>query len=77
MPFYPPTRPPQPFAKGFGTSATVEGQNLIIDWRYQLGRDNRLSTLAPSWFRLKPDVIVVDATGAVRAPCRRPRPSRS
>ena len=68
MPFIPPTRPRlRPFAKGFGTSATVEGQNLIIDWRYQLGRDNRLSTLAAELVRLKPDVIVVDATGAVRA----------
>jgi ABC-type uncharacterized transport system substrate-binding protein len=49
------------------TSATSKGQNLVIDWRYQLGPSNRLPTLAAELVRLTPDVIVADSTVAVRA----------
>ena len=59
--------PPRALLQGLRELGYVEGQNLVIDWRYQLGRDNRLSTLARELVSLKPDVIVADATGAVRA----------
>ena len=58
---------PQALRRGLRDLGYLEGQNLVIDWRYQLGRDNRLSTLATELVRLKPDVIVADATSAVRA----------
>jgi len=65
---YPPDAdPPQALRQGLRNLGYVEGQNLVIDWRYQLGRDDRLSVLATELIRLKPDVIVADATGAVRA----------
>jgi len=59
--------PPQAFRQGLRDLGYVEGRNVVIEWRYQLGRDNRLSTLATELVRLKPDVIVADATTAVRA----------
>jgi len=59
--------PPQALRQGLRELGYVEGQNLVIDWRYQLGRADRLPTLAAELVRLKPDVIVADATGAVRA----------
>jgi len=68
MNLYPPDAdPPQALRQGLRDLGYVEGQNLVIDWRYQLGRDNRLPTLAAELVRLKPDVIVADATEAVRA----------
>jgi len=45
----------------------VEGQNLAIDWRYQLGQSDRLPALAAELMSLKPDVIVADVTVAIRA----------
>jgi putative ABC transport system substrate-binding protein len=65
--FPPDADPPQALRQGLRDLGYVEGQNLVIDWRYQLGRGDRLSTLAAELVRLKPDVIVADATGAVRA----------
>jgi putative ABC transport system substrate-binding protein len=68
MNLYPPAADaPQALRQGLRDLGYVEGQNLVIDWRYQLGRADRLSTLATELVRLKPDVIVADATGAVRA----------
>ena len=68
MNLYPPDADaPQALRQGLRDLGYVEGQNLLIDWRYQLGRADRLSTLATELVRLKPDVIVADATGAVRA----------
>ena len=65
---YPPDAdPPQALRQGLRDLGYVEGQNLVIDWRYQLGRDNRLPTLAAELIRLKPDVIVADVTVAIRA----------
>jgi len=68
MNLYPPDAdPPQALRHGLRELGYVEGQNLVIDWRYQLGRADRLPTLAAQLVRLKPDVLVADATGAVRA----------
>ncbi len=68
MNLYPPDAdPPQALRQGLRDLGYIEGQNLVIDWRYQLGRAARLPALAAELVRLKPDVIVADATGAVRA----------
>ena len=68
MNLYPPDAdPPQALRKGLRDHGYVEGQNLVIDWRYQSGGTDRLPTLAAELVSLKPDVIVADATGAVRA----------
>ena len=65
---YPPDAdPPQALRQGLRDLGYVEGQNLVIDWRYQLGRDNRLPALASELVRLKSDVIVADVTVAIRA----------
>ena len=45
----------------------VEGNNLVIDWRYQLGGSSRLPALAAELVRLRPDVIVADVAAAIRA----------
>jgi putative tryptophan/tyrosine transport system substrate-binding protein len=65
--YSPDADPPQAFRQGLRDLGYVEGRNVVIEWRYQLGRDNRLSTLATELVRLKSDVIVADATSAVRA----------
>jgi putative ABC transport system substrate-binding protein len=64
---YPPDAdPPQALRQGLRDLGYVEGRNLVIDWRYQPDRD-RLPTLATELVGLKPNVIVADATSAVRA----------
>src|SRR6266849_5661558 len=68
MNLYPPDAdPPQALRQGLRDLGYVEGQNVVIDWRYQLGRGDRLPTLAAELVRLKPDVIVADVTVAIRA----------
>jgi len=65
---YPPDAdPPQALRQGLRDLGYVEGQNLVIDWQYQLGQSNRLPTLAAELVRLKPDVMVADSTVAIRA----------
>ena len=65
---YPPDAdPPQALRQGLRDLGYIEGQNVVIDWRYQLGRGDRLPTLAAELVRLKPDVIVADVTVAIRA----------
>ena len=47
MSLYPPDADaPQALRQGLRTLGYVEGQNLVIDWRYVQGRDDRLPTLA-------------------------------
>ena len=65
--YAPDADPPQALRQGLRDLGYVEGQNLVIDWRYQLGGDNRLRALAEELVRLKPDVIVADVTVAIRA----------
>ena len=59
--------PPQALRQRLRERGHVEGQNLVIDWRYQLGEADRLPALAKELVRLRPDVVVADATAAVRA----------
>jgi putative ABC transport system substrate-binding protein len=68
MRLYPPDGgPPQALRQKLRDLGYVEGRNLVIDWRYQLGGSDRLPALAAELVRLKPDVIVADSTLAIRA----------
>jgi len=57
----------QPFRQQLRALGYLEGQNLVIDWRNADGRDDRLPGLAAELVRLKPDILVADATLAIRA----------
>src|SRR5262249_52918667 len=68
MNLYPPdAQPPQVFRQELRGLGYIEGQNLVIDWRYQLGRSDQLAALAAGLVNLKPDVLVADVTVAIRA----------
>ena len=68
MSLYPPDAdPPRAFRKHLHSLGYVEGQNLVIEWRYAQGRDERLPGLAAELVRLNVDLIVADTTLATRA----------
>jgi putative ABC transport system substrate-binding protein len=52
------------FRQGLRELGYVEGQNLVIEYRYAEGRDDRLADLAAELVRLKVDVIVAVAGAA-------------
>jgi putative ABC transport system substrate-binding protein len=56
----------QGFLQGLRELGYVEGKNIVIDYRWADGRDERLAELAAQLVRLNPDVLVAHATG-VRA----------
>ena len=65
---YPPDAPPSvAFRRHLRTLGYVEGQNLVIEWRYAQSRDDRLPGLAAELVRLNVDLVVADVTIAVRA----------
>jgi putative ABC transport system substrate-binding protein len=68
--YAPESDPPQAFREGLRDLGYVEGQNLIIDWRFTQGRDDRLPGMAAELVRLRPDVLVADITPAIRAAMR-------
>src|SRR6266446_1671741 len=45
----------------------VEGQNIVIEYRFAEGRDERLADLAAELVRLKVDMIVAGGSAAIRA----------
>jgi putative ABC transport system substrate-binding protein len=45
----------------------VEGQNLVIEYRFAEGKDERLAALAAELVQLKVDVIVAGGAAAIRA----------
>ncbi len=55
------------FRKGMRELGYVEGSNLVIEWRYADGKFERLPDLAAELVRLKVDVIVAVASGAIGA----------
>ena len=68
MSLYPPdAEAPQAFRQRLRTLGYVEGQNLVIEWRYAQARDDRLPGLAAELVRLHMDLIVADTTIATRA----------
>jgi ABC-type uncharacterized transport system substrate-binding protein len=59
--------PSQAFLQGLRTLGYIEGQNLVIHWRYAQRRDDRLPSLAVELLRLDVDLIIADVTPAIRA----------
>jgi ABC-type uncharacterized transport system substrate-binding protein len=55
------------FAQGMRELGYVEGDNLAIEYRFAAGKAERLSDLVTELLELKPDVLVVAGTPAVRA----------
>src|SRR5215471_17886264 len=64
--FSPPTGSPNPvieaFRQGLRELKWVEGQNIVIDYRFAEGRFDRLPELASELVQLKVDVIVAVPT---------------
>jgi putative ABC transport system substrate-binding protein len=56
------TRLVEGFRQGLREFGWVEGQNVVIDYRFAEGRFDRLPNLAAELLRLKVDVIVAGAT---------------
>ena len=54
------------FQKGLRELGYIEGQNIVIEWRFAKGNENSLPDLAAELVRLKPDVIVAAGTQAIR-----------
>jgi putative tryptophan/tyrosine transport system substrate-binding protein len=63
--------PSHPFAdafrRGLQPLGYVEGENIVIEWRYTEGRSDRAAALAAELVQLGVDVIVAHFTPAVRA----------
>src|SRR5262245_6158835 len=55
------------FARGMRELGYVEGDNLVIEYRFADGKAERLSNMVAELLELKPDVLVVAGTPAVRA----------
>ena len=55
------------FAQGMRELGYVGGDNLAIEYRFAEGKAERLSNLVAELLELKPDVLVVAGTQAVRA----------
>src|SRR3977135_1246403 len=67
---FPPTDPnlrAGDLRQGLRDLGYVEGQNLIMEYRYAEGREERLPDLAAELVRLKVDVIVAGGAAAIRA----------
>jgi putative tryptophan/tyrosine transport system substrate-binding protein len=60
-------RPLEAFRQGLRELGWVEGQNIVIEYRYAEGRPDRLPGLADELVRLKVDVIVASPTPAALA----------
>ncbi len=58
---------PEAFRQGLRDLGYVEGQNIIIEWRWAEGRPERLPDLAAELVRLKLDAIVTAGTPAIQA----------
>ena len=66
-PASPPSGRREAFRQGLRELGYVEGQNLIIEYRFAEGKLNRLPELAAELIRLKLDVIFAYSTPAVQA----------
>jgi putative ABC transport system substrate-binding protein len=55
------------FRQGLRELGYVEGQNIIIEYRYTEGKSDRLPVLASELVQLKVDVIVTGTTPAIQA----------
>jgi putative ABC transport system substrate-binding protein len=60
-------RPLEGFRQGLRELGWVEGQNIVIEYRYAEGQIDRLPRLADELVRLKVDLIAASPTGAALA----------
>ena len=60
-------RPLEGFRQGLRELGWIEGQNIVIEYRYAEGRLDRLPGLAEELVQLKVDVIAASPTGAAMA----------
>jgi putative ABC transport system substrate-binding protein len=56
-----------PFVQELRTLGWLEGQNIVLEYRWTEGQPNRLSSLAAELVRLPVDVLVTGNTAAIRA----------
>jgi ABC-type uncharacterized transport system substrate-binding protein len=56
----------EPFRQGLRELGYIEGQNLVIEYRYAEGRDDQLADLATELVRLQVDVIVAVGVAGIR-----------
>jgi ABC-type uncharacterized transport system substrate-binding protein len=68
-----PTPPMQAFQQGLREHGYVEGQNLVIEWRWAEGSEARLHALAAELVQLQVDVLVPGGTRATLAAQRATR----
>ncbi len=55
------------FRQGLRDRGYVEGKNIVIEWRFAQGKEDRLPTLAAELVGLRVDIIVTDGTRLTRA----------
>jgi putative ABC transport system substrate-binding protein len=55
------------FRQGLRELGYVEGKNIVIEWRFGDGKQDRLPALAAELVRLKVDIIVTGGSAATRA----------
>jgi putative tryptophan/tyrosine transport system substrate-binding protein len=55
------------FRQGLRELGYLEGKNIVIDWRYAEGKQDRLDELAEELLRLKADLIVAGGTASAQA----------
>ena len=57
----------QAFQKGLRELGYIEGQNIIIEWRFAKGKEDLLPKLATELVKLKVDGIIAAGTLAIQA----------
>jgi len=55
------------FRQGLRERGYVEGRNLVLEWRFSEGRDERFADFAAEFVRLKVDLIVTVTNAGTRA----------
>jgi putative tryptophan/tyrosine transport system substrate-binding protein len=55
------------FQEGLRDLGYIEGKNILVEYRYAAGRNERFPTLVADLVQLKVDVLVVIAMPAIRA----------
>jgi ABC-type uncharacterized transport system substrate-binding protein len=65
------------FRQGLREHGYVEGQNLLIEWRFAEGRYDRLQSFATELVGMKVDVVVTLSTKLLSLPRKRRRRFRS
>ncbi len=57
----------KPLRQGLQELGYIEGENVVIEWRFAKGDENRLPKLAAELVRLRPDVLLTIGTQPARA----------